>query len=131
MKENSVYSRFWDTLYKNRKKCENSVFWAFRATFRKKCEKTVFFHVFGDTVNEVCRKCEKKTAIVERFAQRSAKKWEKKVFFTWFETLCTKFAKYAKNSVFWAFCAMFRKNCKKKTVFSSFLRDTLYEVYKK
>ena len=38
--------------------------------------------------------------------------------------------KCRKNSVFWAFCATFRKKCE-KTVFSLIFLDTLYKVCKK
>ena len=45
-----------------------------------------------------------------------------------FETLYTKFAK---NSVFWAFCATFRKKCEKTVFFFNVFRDTLYKIRKK
>ena len=148
---------FRDTLYKVRKICEKKqrVFVAFCTTSRRKCEKSVFFHDFRDTLYEfaenvkkrvfwkksvrkrcfftfwallwIRRKCEK-TAFFERMTSR--KKCEKTVFFfTFFETLCTKLAKNAKNSVFWDFCTMSHKKLEKTVLFHVF-RDTLYKVRK-
>ena len=91
------------------------------------------------------------------FCATVRKKCEKTVFFTFFETLCTKFAKksvffarrFAKSmsvlsrfsrqfvqssqkirkmSVFWVFFKTFPKKCE-KTVFFHVFRDTLYKVH--
>ena len=93
---------------------ENSVFYRFPKHFVQNSQK------------------KRKTAFLELFARRSSKRVRIQCFFTFFETLCTKFAKYAKNRVFWAFCAKFRQQCEKTAffhVFLNFLRDVLQNVW--
>ena len=68
----------------------------------------------------------RKTAFFELFALCPAKSVIKQCFFTFFETLCTKFAvrqKCEKNSVFWVtlcFCTMSCKKCEKQCFFTFF-----------
>ena len=95
----------------------------------KKYEKTVFFHVFRDTLYKVHKNCEKKT-FFELSARCSSKSVRKQCFFTFFETICTKFTDNAKNSFFITFCMMFIKKCE-NIVFFHVFRDTLYKVHKK
>ena len=94
------------------KKRHNIVFWPFCTTSHEKCQKTVFFHVFRDIFYKVRKKCGKTCFFFLAFCKTSHKKkmrWQ--YFFTFFEALCTKFAKNEKNSVFWAFCTMSCKEC--------------------
>ena len=108
----------------------------------------MFFHVFRDTLYIVSKKCEK-TAFFGLFLPDVPKKvWENSVFFTFFETLCTKFAKNVEkqrflssfcvvprkvwgNSVFSRFSRHFKKSSKKceKHRFLSFLLDVPQKVW--
>ena len=126
---------------------KNSVFWAFYSTFHKKFEETVYFHVFRNTLCIVSKKCEKTAFFSAFFARRSAKSVRKQCFFTsfgtlcqssqkkrfffcatlckkcdcsftFFKTLCTKFAEKEKNQRFLSFFCNFREN----SVLSRFLR---------
>ena len=135
---------FRDTLYKVRKKKWKTAF--FWATLCKKCEKTVFFHVFQDTLYKVRRKWEK-SAYFELFLRRSPKSVSKQCFLSSFETLCTKFAENAENSVSELFLRrsaqsvrklcffhfFMRRSAKsvKKQCFFTFFRNTLYKVRRK
>ena len=125
---------------------KKSVFWAFYSTFHKKFEETVYFHVFRNTLCIVSKKCEK-TAFFRLFLRDVPQKvWENSVFhvfwdslskfakkalffcatlckkcecsFTFFKTLCTKFAEKEKNQRFLSFFCNFREN----SVLSRFLR---------
>ena len=74
----------------------------------------MFLYVFRDTLYKVLEN--ENNSVFELFARRPAKSIWNLCFFSFFETLCTKIAKNAKNSVFRAFCATSFKKCK-KTVF--------------
>ena len=107
------FSRFWDTLYKVRKKMRwNSVFWAFCTTSHEKCEKTVFFHVFRGTLDKVRRKCEKQR-FLSFLIRLSTKSVRKQCSFTFFRDILYK--KFAKNT--------------KKHRFLSFLHDIPQKVW--
>ena len=147
-KKTVFFDVFRDTLYKVRKTCEKTTFFVLFARRLSKCvRKQCFFFTFFETLcmYKVLKKCEK-TAFFELFALSFAKsmrkqrfftffkKGEKQCFLTFFETLCTKFAKNAINSVFRAFCAPkvweIRKKCGETAFFELFARRSSKSVRK-
>ena len=168
---------------------KNSVFCFFFARrSAKSVKKKCFFHVFWDTLSKFAKKAfffarryAKSVSVLSRFSrhfvqssQKSRKKnvfWvfsatfpkncEETVFFTFFETLCTKFAKKGLKTAFfeWLYARSVRKQCSftflrhfvqssqkmrkisvfcatlckkcEKTVFFHVFQDTLYKVRRK
>ena len=75
-----------------RKVWENCVFSLFHATFCKKCEKNSVFSRFSKHFVQSSQKMQKQR-FLSFLRDVPQKVWENSVFFTFFETLCTKFAK--------------------------------------
>ena len=73
------------------------------------CENN-FFHVFRDTLYKVCILCENRVFLLFLVTLCSAKSVRKQCFLTFFETLCTKFAKNSiKQRYFELLARRFRK----------------------
>ena len=133
MRKTAFFELF--ALIKFRQKCEKFAknakkqrFLSFLRDVPQKVWETVFFHVFRDTLYKLRIICEK-TSVFWAFCATILKKCEKQCFFTFFETVCTKFAKNAKKTAYLSFCATFLNKCEKR-VFHVF-RDALYKVHKK
>ena len=74
----------------------------------------------------------RKTASFKLFARRSSKSVRKQCFFTFFETLCTKFAKNAKKQRFLSFSALtFRSKSVRKQCFFLTFFETLCTKFAK
>ena len=108
--ENSVFSRLLGHFVKVRKKK--------RFFLRDVMQKVwVFFHVFQDTLYKVRRKAEK-SAFFVLFLQLSRKQCS----FTFFKTLCTKFAENEQNQRFLSFFCDVPEKVWGNSVFSRFSR---------
>ena len=99
----------------------------FRLFFARRSAKSVRKQCFFTSFRTLCQSSQKKRFFLRDVPQ---KVWENSFFFTFFETLCTKFAENAKNSVFWAFCSTFHKKFE-ETVYFHVFRNTLCIVSKK
>ena len=102
---------------------KNLVFWAFCTMFIKKWEKTLFFSRFSRHIVRISSQKMQKTALFELFAWCFVKGVRKQCFFTFFETLCTKFRKKSgKNSVFLSVLHDVHQKVWENSVFSCFSR---------
>ena len=139
MREKTLFFHvFRATIHKVRESCENSVFWAFCARFREKCEKTVFFSRFSRHFVQSSQKMRNKQRFLSILHDDPSKSVRKQCyfmflsccfimlfqcFFMFFNTLCTKFAKKAKNSVLRASSHdVHTKSGRKQWFFSRFSR---------
>ena len=103
----SVFTRFLRHFVRFCKKCDKQrSLIVLRDVPQKLWEKWVFFSLFSRHYIQSSHKCEKQRFLSLCLTFR--KKCEKTVFHI-FRDIRRKFAKNAKNSVFWAFCAIFRK----------------------
>ena len=149
MLENSVFWAFCMMfIEKCREQCFSTFFETLRTKIPKNANKQRFFELFArcssKSVTKQCiftfsihsvRSSQKvrKTPFFVLFARKTvlSTMFKKQCFITFFETLCTKFAKNAKKQRFFlAFCTISCKKCE-KTVFFHVFRDTLYKVRKK
>ena len=117
--ENSIFRRFTRHSVKSSQKCKKQRFLCFlRDILQEVWENSVF-----SRISRHCVQLSEKiltNSIFWAFSRCPAKSVRKQCFFIFFETLCTKFAKKAKKSVFWAFCTLSHKKCEKTVFFHVF-----------
>ena len=127
----SVLSRFSRQFVQSSQKIRKmSVFWVFSRTFPKKCEKTVFFTFFETICTKFAENFEKQR-FLNFLRDVPPKEWENSVFSCFSRHFVQSSHKIRKNSVFWAFCATFRKKCEKTVFFSRFSRHFVLSSRKK